>query len=429
MQEQATDRAGAAVVLDDLAEPRFGREAQELLGSVESIAELCPLDAGALHAQASAELGLDDFGPRDYLERMDLLLECYRSLPGLSPAGQVNLYLQFLQLLKNRLLLADLLRREPTVLETELVPPVIIAGLPRTGTTHLQQLLAATGLFRTLPYWESLEPFPLPTERGAEPDPRIARTAVAMDAMHTALPHFILMHEMDGPEHVHEEIALLANDFSTMYFETLTDVPGWVDHYLSHNQAPHYAYLRVQLQALQHMEGSSLRGGRRWLLKSPQHLEQLPVVAEVFPEATVVITHRDPAHVVTSLATMVAYTERMFRAAPLDPPATGRRWADRLGVMLDALLRDRDVLGPDTSMDLPFDTFMADQEGALERVLALAGERFTPSARAGAVEYLASHARGHLGRIDYRPEGVGLDPDELAERFAPYSERFLAGAG
>ena len=230
------------------------------------------------------------------------------------------------------------------------------------------------------------------------------------------------MHEMDGPEHVHEEIALLANDFSTMYFETLTDVPRWVDHYRTHSQVPHYALpAAAAASAMQH-----LRGGRRWLLKSPQHLEQLPVLAEVFPGATVVVTHRDPAHVVTSLATMVSYIERMFCSAPLDPHATGRRWADRLGEMLDALLRDRDVLGPDTSLDLPFDEFIADQEGALERVLALAGEEFTPDARAGAAAYLASHARGHLGTIDYRPESVGLDPAVLRTRFAAYTARFLS---
>jgi hypothetical protein len=416
MQEQHT----APIVLDDLREPRFTPGGQELLGLMEQVAELCPLDSATLHAQASAELGLDDFGPQDYRARLELLLDCYRSVPGLSAAGQVNLYAQFVQLLKNRLLLSDLLRREPEVLEVELLPPVVIAGLPRTGTTHLQQLLAATGLFRTLPYWESVEPFPLPGEWGTVPDPRIARTAASMDAMHTALPHLVLMHEMDGPEHVHEEIALLAGDFSTMFFETLTAVPAWVDHYRTHDQTPHYAYLRLQLQALQH-----LRGGRRWLLKSPQHLEQLPVLAQVFPGATVVLTHRDPAHVVTSLATMVAYTERMFCTAPLDPHATGRRWADRLEVMLDALLRDRDRLGPDTSIDLPFDTFMADQEGALARVLALAGEELTPAARAGAADYLATHTRGHLGRIDYRPEAVGLDPGELRARFSAYSSRFL----
>ena len=198
-------------------------------------------------------------------------------MPGLSAAGRVNLYAQFLQMLKNRLLLADLVRREPEVLETELAPPVVIAGLPRTGTTHLQQLLAATGLFRTLPYWESLEPFPLPGERGIGTGPEDRADRAAMDAMHTAMPHLILMHEMDGPEHVHEEIALLANDFSTMFFETLTDVPAWVDHYRSSRPGaalplPAPAAPGSPAPGKQHR-----RGGARWLLKSPQHLEQLPV--------------------------------------------------------------------------------------------------------------------------------------------------------
>lgn len=407
------------VVLDDLAAPRFSASAAEVLSLMDAVADGCPLDSAALHAQAGAELGLDDFGPRDYEERLDLLLECYRSVPGLSRAGQVNIYAQVVQLLKNRLLLADLLRREPGIAATELLPPVVVAGLPRTGTTHLQQLLAATGLFRTLPYWESLEPFPLPHEAGAEPDPRRERTAQAVDVMNDAVPHLIKMHEMESADHVHEEIALLACDFSTMYFETFTEVPRWTDYYLAHDQAPHYRYLRLQLQALQH-----LRPGGRWLLKSPQHLEQLPVLAEVFPGATVVVTHRDPAHVVTSMATMVAYTERMFRDPP-DPFATGRRWADRLEVMLGALLRDRDRVAGVTVTDLPFDTFMADQVGAVERVLALAGDPFTADARAGVEAYLAGHRAGHLGRVDYRAELVGLDPAELAGRYAAYTDRFL----
>ena len=410
----------APVVLDDLAAPRFSPQASELLTMVGSIADFCPLDSATLHAQATTETGLEDFGSRDYMDRLDLLLGCYRDVPGLTPAGRVNLYMQLLQLLKNRLLLTDLLRREPGIAEIELLPPVVIAGLPRTGTTHLLQLLAATGLFRTLPYWESSEPFPLGTELGVVPDPRWARCEQALAMMHEAMPHFVLMHELDTPDHVHEEIGLLANDFSSMHFETLADIPAWRDYYLAHDQAPHYAYLRLQLQALQH-----LRGGRRWLLKSPQHLEQLPALAAVFPGSTVILTHRDPAHVVTSMATMIAYTQRMFVAHP-DPVRTGRVWADRLDAMLTALLRDRSVLGPHQSLDVPFEAFMADQRATLEQVLELAGEKFSVQARAGADEYLARHQQGHLGRVDYRPEAVGLDPDELRSRFAAYSARFLS---
>ena len=117
----------------------------------------------------------------------------------------------------------------------------------------------------------------MPAEVGVEPDPRLARTDMAVDFMNQAMPHFTLMHEMTT-DHVHEEIQLLVNDFSSMFMETLGHVPAWRDHYLAHDQTPHYEHLRLQLQALQH-----LRGGRRWLLKSPQHLEQLPVLETGVP--------------------------------------------------------------------------------------------------------------------------------------------------
>jgi hypothetical protein len=426
------------VELHDLGEPTFSAEAQEMLGMIASIVDQCPLDSEAIHRQASADLGLDDFGPRDYVERLDLLLDGYRGLPGLTPAGQVNYFFQMVQLLKNRLLLTDLLRRHPEIQDVELIPPLVIAGLPRSGTTHLQHLLAATGRFRVLPYWESLEPFVIPAERGVLPDPRWQRCEQGMTVMHAAVPHLVLMHEIDTPDHIHEEIALLANDFSTMYFETMGDLPAWRDYYRSHDQEPHYAYLRLQLQAVQYQEGQHQEGQygaelhhddvRRWLLKSPQHLEQLPVLDRVFPGATIVITHRDPVHIATSMATMIAYADRMFRH-PVDPHRVGAVWAERLGIMLDDLVRDRDLLTQTVTTDLHFDDFLADQIGAVEKIMALAGEKFTDDARAGVAGYLESHTRGHLGRVDYRPEQVGHDPAELRERFAPYTERFLAGTG
>ena len=416
------------VELHDLAEPTFSAEAREMLGMIASVVDQCPFDSEVIHRQAAADLGLDDFGPRDYLERLDLLLEGYRDLPGLTPTGQVNLFFQMVQLLKNRLLLTDLLRRHPEIPDVELIPPLVIAGLPRSGTTHLQHLLAATGRFRVLPYWESLEPFTIPAERGVLPDPRWQRCEQSMTVMHACVPHLVLMHEIDTPDHIHEEIALLANDFSTMYFETMGDLPAWREYYRAHDQEPHYAYLRLQLQAMQHQAAQHQRGGQRWLLKSPQHLEQLTVLDRVFPGATIVITHRDPVHIATSMATMIAYADRMFRH-PVDPHRVGAVWAARLGVMLDDLVRDRDLLSQTVATDLCFDDFLADQAGAVEKILALAGEDFTDDARAGVAGYLESHTRGHLGRVAYRPEQVGHDPAELRERFAPYAERFLAGSG
>ncbi len=407
-----------AVRLDDLASPRFSPEARQILDMMATMAPACPLDADALHAQASADTGLHDFGPDDYRQRLEVYLAALREIDGLHAAGTVNFYAQLLQLLKNRLLLADLVSRHPEIDDIELQPPVVIAGLPRTGTTHLHNLLAAPPTFRSMPYWESVEPFPLPQEAGVEPDPRRMRMEVAVGLINTVMPYFPLMHEMTT-DHVHEEIQLLANDFSTMLFETLADVPRWRDYYQAHDQTPHYEYLAGQLKAMQF-----LRGARRWLLKSPQHLEQVPVLDRVFPGSIVVFTHRDPVPVALSMIAMITYSARMHRS-PVPVKRIADYWIDRLERMLNALVRDRDTVGPDRSIDIRFDGFMADEPGVAEKVYALAGEPFTDQVRAAITGYLAGHQRGRLGNVETSYEMFGLKADDLRARFAPYVERFL----
>jgi hypothetical protein len=126
---------------------------------------------------------------------------------GLSAFGRVSTYGQLLQLLKNRLLVTDTLSRHPEIDDVEIRRPIIIAGLPRTGTTHLHNLLAADPARRSLPYWESLEPVLAPAEQPGpgQPDPRIARADAGVTFLNQAMPYFKRMHEMTSG-HVHEEI-------------------------------------------------------------------------------------------------------------------------------------------------------------------------------------------------------------------------------
>ncbi len=418
MTDAAADSVPRTVELDDLAEPRFSPEAESLRQMMGAMAADCPLDAAVLHTKAAAETGLDDFGADDYRERLDVYLAALQDIPGMHDAGIVNFHAQLLQWLKNRLLLTDLLTRHPEIHDIELVPPVVIAGLPRTGTTHLHNLLAAPPTFRTIPYWESNEPFPLPSEVGVEPDPRRTRMDVAVEVMNLVMPNFALMHEMTT-DHVHEEIQLLANDFSTMLFETLGHVPRWRDYYLSHDQTPHYEHLATQLKALQF-----LRGGRRWLLKSPQHLEQLPVLNAVFGGVVVVFTHRDPVPVVLSMLAMLTYSARMH-CYPVPVQEIAATWIDRLELMLNALVRDRAVLPQERSIDVRFDDFMADEMGVASTIFDLAGEPLPDEARMAIEGYLEGHQRGRLGRIATSAEMFGLDEDDMRARFSRYADRFL----
>ncbi len=289
----------------------------------------------------------------------------------------------------------------------------MICGLPRTGTTHLHNLLSADPGLRSLPYWESEEPVPPPDE----PDGRIERAAAALDVLNSALPYFKRMHEMT-PEHVHEEIGLLAMDFSSMYFETMAPMPTWRDWYRSTDQRPHYAYMKKVLQVLQW-----LRGGKRWVLKSPQHLEQFPALLATFPDATFVVTHRDPVSVTASLGTMMAYVARL-NLDPVDPVRIGGYWAERLESMLRTCVDTRGLLPGDRAIDVRFHEFMADDVAMVARVYAVADQPFGPSVREAMDTFMATHERGRHGAVTYRLEDLGIDRAERRSALQFYVDRF-----
>jgi Sulfotransferase family len=409
----------APVRIDDLAHPRFSPETAEILTAMAAMADAVQLEPDALMEAAVAKTGLSDFGDDTFREPLDVLCTAFRTEAGLSGPGVVSNHALLVQLLSNRLLVQDLLRRHPEIHDVRIEAPIIVCGLPRTGTTHLHNLMAADPALRSLPYWESLEPVLPESERPApgEPDPRIARTAVALDFVNTSMPDFKRMHEMTV-DHVHEEIQLLAIDFSTMLFETTSAMPTWRDYYLAHDQTPHYEYMRTVLKVLQW-----LRGGERWVLKSPQHIEQFPALRATFPDATFVVTHRDPVSVTTSVATMITYTARLSHEQ-VDPHFIGGYWADRIERMLRSCADERDVLRAAQSIDVPFDEFMADDVAMVERIYELAGQPMTDGARAAMQAFMNEHPRGKFGGIRYDLADFGLDPAERREALRFYTDRF-----
>ena len=403
----------ASVVIDDLAAPRFPAEMEPIRAAMAEMGAALSLEPDALIAAAIEETGLDDFGERDFVDRLQLITECLAKEAGLSPGGVVAAYSQLTALLRNRLRVEDLVRRHPEILDLEVARPIIICGLPRTGTTHLHNLLSADPALRSLPYWESEEP----VNRPEDDDGRIERTAAGLEVLNTGMPLFKRMHEMT-PEHVHEEISLIALDFSGMQFETMAPMPTWRDFYRSHDQRPHYLYLKKVLQVLQW-----LRGGDRWVLKSPQHLEQFPALVDTFPDATFVVTHRDPVSVTASLGTMMSYLARL-NLDPVDPHRISGYWADRLETMLRACVDTRDVLPADRSIDVRFAEFMADDVAMVERVYAVADQPFTPAVRGAMEAFMADNQRGRHGGVIYRFEDLGLNPAERARSLAFYVDRF-----
>jgi hypothetical protein len=369
---------------------------------------------------ARRQTGLDDFGADDFRTRLRVWLQAADEDATLGPLGRLAVFGSAVRHLANRLRLEDLLRRHPEILAVPIRAPIIVAGLPRSGTTHLVNLIAADARLRSLPYWESLEPVPI---RGEGPgrdgrDPRYLRCLAQYEQTAARMPLLKAMHDMT-PEHVHEEIELQDLDVASYQLEWLCRAPRWRDHYLRLDQRPHYAYLKKALQALQW-----LRGPDRWVLKSPQHLEQLVPLLATFPDATIVITHRDPVAVLQSAITMLAYGERVRRTR-IDLPALAAYWVDRIARLLGACVRDRDRLPPGRSHDVVFHEFMADERCTLATIYERAGLAMTPEARAGVDRFLAANPRGRHGQVVYDLRAdFGLDPADVRRRFEAYVARF-----
>jgi hypothetical protein len=404
--------------IDDLGDPQLNAEQRMALDYVGTLG--IRLDAEAMLAEAGRRAHADDFGAPDFRARLDAMIAAVEADTKLGPIGRMMIQQRTVRLLTARLLVEDLVRRRPEILDIELPAPIIVIGLPRSGTTHLVNLIAADRRLRSLPFWESLEPCPLPGDGTARDgvDPRYARCQNEYEMQLQMVPLLPAMHHQ-YPAAIEEEIELLDIDFSAYTLEFYARVPAWRDLYFTLDQRAHYAYLKKALQVL-----TFLRGPNRWVLKSPQHLEQIPALLATFPDATFAITHRDPVSVIQSAITMLAYGDRMRRTS-IEPEALAAYWVDRIDRLLRTCVRDRDLLPADRSIDVLFHEFMADDVAMVERIYERNHRPMTPEARADLDAFMVDNPRGKYGRIAYDLRGdFGLDPDEVRARFGYYFDRF-----
>lgn len=411
-----------SIRITDLAQP----ELSELQQSIHDFGESLDVSliANDILAEAKSATGLTDFGAMDFLARLELLCDEWGKDAGLNNLGRMSLRNKLLLFAKNRLLIHDLLKRHPEIHEVKIRAPIIVAGLPRSGTTHLLNLMAADSRLRALPLWESYEPVPTPGEAPTVDgkDPRYQRCADAWEMMQQTVPKLAAMHPME-PDHIHEELELMGPDFASYNFEWLCQCPRWRDHYYASDQTPHYEYMKTVLKILTWQDGDD-GTNTRWVLKCPQHLEQLPVLRKVFPDATIAITHRDPVSVIQSAATMIAYGQRMSRHS-IDTENVINYWTDRVQHLLEACARDRQQLPESQSIDVPFHEFMADDLAMVRAIYARAGLAMTATAATELQSFIDHHPRGKHGRIIYDLEqDFGVDPETLRQRFDFYFQQF-----
>jgi hypothetical protein len=406
------------VKIPDLRRPQ--RDAGERSLYEYALSIQVELDAATIVEDARRRTGLHELGDDTLLDRLEAQVAAVRSDTGLTGLGRRLIRDRLVGLIAARLRFEDFARRHPEVDEVALEPPVIVVGLPRSGTTHLVNLLAADARFRSMPWWEVAEPTPVPGDGpGADGiDPRYMRSLAAHEATLQVAPLTALMHDRP-PWSIEEDCELVDLDLCSYTLEWHARVPAWRDHYLGLDQTRHYAFLRRELQVL-----SYLRGPRRWVLKTPQHLEQLGPLMATFPDATIAFTLRDPVAVLQSALTMLAYGDRM-RRVDIDADGLAAYWTDRIERLLRAAVRDAPLIPEPQRVDVEFHDFMADDLATATRILQVAGLEATGDARARFAAYAAGNPRGKEGRVVYDLRGdFGLDPDTLYDRYAFYFDAF-----
>jgi len=410
--------SAADIHIDDLAQPRLtpaiiaARQGPADYPDQMSVEEV-------LSRASDTTGGLSDFGEETgFRDRLAVALRSWEEDAGLTRGGRIVLLQIAVRVMANRLRIEDLVKRNPEILDIKIDRPIIIAGLPRSGTTHLVNWLARDTRLRSLTLWESEEPVPSVTVAPGETDPRVLKAAEFWGAFEAMLPHMAAMHGMEASS-IHEDNELLYMDVSSYNWEWQARMPRWVEAYFEHDRTQSYLYEKKVLQVL-----TWFRGPNRWILKSPQHMENLAAMKTAFPDATLVITHRDPIAVLRSLATMVAYCDRI-RRDPVDPPGLARHWVDRIERLLRACVAQRDAWPAAQSQDVLFHDYMADQEAVMRQVYDMAGLELTPEVEAQLLSYLDENPRNKHGKVIYDFEkDFEIDEGELRKRFAFYYDRF-----
>ncbi len=406
----------SAVRITDLASPVFDPDVVALRDQIASLADRRPLHPADLMARASRHTSLDDFGDVEFLPALEQLCRSFREDAGLSAVGTVAMHTHLVRLLRNRLLLQEALDADPDIRAVAIDRPIFIVGPPRTGSTHLHNIMSTDARLRTLPYWEAIEPVLSRSERGGNVDPRVERADQELDLIHRSAPYFVRMHEMGAGE-VAEDFHLLEPSFITSSFETRAPMPSYRDWLKSVDRSSSYRYMRTIMQAMQW-----LRGGERWLSKSALNHEGLVPLANAFPDATFVMTHRDPVAIVASLVTMHAYLGRV-NLARVDPVMFGDYWSGRVEDFLRAAVRDRDALPADRTIDVHFRDFVGDNMAPVREIYAASDLDLSDQVQKSMASHIAGHGRSRHGSVIYDLADFGLG-DELKERYAFYYERF-----
>lgn len=375
------------------------------------------LNEASLLAAARRESSLHDFVDESFRGPLRELLSSLEEEAQLHPLGRLLLRQSLVRALVNRLRLEDLCKRHPEIGELPVREPVFVLGLQRTGTTLLHRLLTCEPALRPLLSWEALNPAPFP---GVVPDggrdPRMRLAEIAERGLRYLAPEFFAIHpvEAHAPE---EDVLLLDLSFMSPTADATLSVPRYSAWLRDTDQRPSYRMFRRAIQLLLWQ-----RPGR-WLGKTPHHLENLDALLDVFPDAKIIQTHRDPVRVVASYASMMAHGRAVF-SDRVDAHEVGAQLAGRAVRAVTRAMQVRERASGKSFCDVAYPDLLADPLKEIRRIYDFLGLPLAPATEASMQRWLAANPQNKRGVHRYRLEDFGLDRAQLERSFEPYRQRF-----
>ena len=380
------------------------------------------LDREALLGTARGRAGLSDFGDTWFLEPMDAFIAAANREAKLTPAGAAAQTEVIVKGLVSRLRMIEDIKRHPEILDETVEVGAIILGLPRTGSTIFQRLLASAPGMTAIRWFEAQNFAPFPGETPGDPVERRAYAQAMIDGWLQAAPELASIHPLD-PEGPDEEILILGQMFVSTMIEGMTFVPSfaaWLDDY---DQSRGHEDLRTILKYLQWQEPA--RRGRKWVLKSPSNLPYAEVAAAAFPDALLVMTHRDPLSTVPSYVSMQAALYKL--GATLTDAEVGAFWFPRLVSWMKRFEAARNRIGEQRFIDIDYREVGREPLRQARRVLERMGVPTDAVGDAVMAEFMAGNSREQRPMHDYSLERFGLDKAAIEEAFSDYRARYIGG--
>jgi hypothetical protein len=371
-----------------------------------------------LVTRACERAGLDDFGGDSWREGLGVLVNSVESTPGVNPGGRDFVYGQFIDALWNRLRIVDYLSQHPEVSDERAERPLVILGLPRTGTSLASYLLDQDPQRRSLLTWEAEDSVPPSTPETLRADPRClkkkAELGILAEGLKAANIPMVHWDEADGPT---ECVFVQNQDFKAYLWEAFMPNSAYADWLLETDMKSAYAYERSVLQLLQS------RAPGTWSLKMPSHAVHIEALLATFPDVRIVWAHRDPFKATASFLRL-NYLSRAVLGCRVDTDDVVSNVLRQLRAHIARPMKARERIGGDRFFDLHYAALMRDPIGVMRSLYDWAGDELTASTEQSMLDWLERNPQDRFGVQPYSLDGTGVTRADLELVFTEYLSAF-----